>query len=187
MTPLEEVKRYNIIYADPPWPYKVWSGKGKTAANYYDLMTVEEICSLPIQNIAADDCILFLWVIPPCLPSAFKVIEAWGFTYKTKAFNWVKRNKKSPSWFWGLGYWTRANTEDCLLATKGRPKRVSRSVHQVVDTPIEQHSKKPDEVRERIVQLCGDLPRIELFARQKTPGWDVWGNEVESDIALIPK
>lgn len=180
-------KKYNIIYADPPWTYRVWAGKGKTAANHYDLMTVEEICNLPIQNIAADDCVLFLWITPPCLPDAFKVIEAWGFTYKTKAFNWVKRNKKSPSWFWGLGYWTRANSEDCLLATKGRPKRVSRSVHQVVDTPIEQHSKKPDIVRERIVQLCGDLPRIELFARQKTPGWDVWGNEVESDIELIPK
>ena len=93
-------------------------------------------------------------------------------------FVWVKRNKKSPTFFTGLGYWTRSNPEYCLLATKGSPKRISKSVHSVIDTPLQQHSKKPDVVRDRIVELCGDLPRIELFARQKAEGWNAWGNQV---------
>ena len=107
-----------------------------------------------------------------------QTIKEWGFEYKTCAFSWVKKNKKSDSLFWGLGYWTRANNEICLLATKGKPKRVSKAVHQVVLDKIREHSRKPDCVRDRIVDLCGDLPRIELFARQKADGWDAWGNEV---------
>lgn len=148
-------------------------------------MGMADICALPVADIAAPDCALFMWVTFPTLPDAFKVLEAWGFTYKTVAFVWVKRNKKSPSWFWGLGHWTRANAEMCLLATRGKPKRISAAVHQIIDSPIEEHSKKPDETRNRIVELVGDLPRIELFARQTAPGWDVWGNEVHSDIALL--
>lgn len=148
-------------------------------------MGMADICALPVADIAAPDCALFMWVTFPTLPDAFKVLEAWGFTYKTVAFVWVKRNKKSPSWFWGLGHWTRANAEMCLLATRGKPKRISAAVHQIIDSPIEEHSKKPDETRTRIVELVGDLPRIELFARQTAPGWDVWGNEVHSDIALL--
>jgi len=148
-------------------------------------MNTENICALPVAEIAAKDCILFLWATFPNLPEAFEVIKAWGFTYKTVAFVWVKRNKKSLSWFWGLGYWTRANAEICLLATKGKPQRYSRKVHQIIDTPIQEHSKKPPEARDKIIELAGDLPRIELFARIKTPGWDVWGNEVNSDIALL--
>jgi len=100
---------------------------------------------------------------------------------------WVKRNKKSPTWFWGMGRWTRANAELCLLATHGKPKRINAGVHSVIDTPIEAHSKKPDEARKRIVKLCGDLPRIELFARQKTEGWDVWGNEIESTNKILER
>ena len=148
-------------------------------------MGMADICALPVADIAAPDCALFMWVTFPTLPDAFKVLEAWGFTYKTVAFVWVKRNKKSPSWFWGLGHWTRANAEMCLLATRGKPKRISAAVHQIIDSPIEEHSKKPDETRTSIVELVGDLPRIELFARQTAPGWDVWGNEVHSDIALL--
>ena len=110
--------------------------------------------------------------------AALKVIKEWGFEYKTCGFSWVKKNKKADSLFWGMGYYTRSNNEICLLATKGKPKRVSSGVHQVVIDKIREHSRKPDCVRDRIVKLCGDLPRIELFARQKTPGWDVWGNEV---------
>ena len=112
-------------------------------------------------------------------------MEAWGFSYKTVAFTWVKENWKSPGLFWGLGYWTRANAEVCLLATRGSPKRQSAAVHQVILSPVEQHSKKPDAVRERIVTLMGDVPRVELFAQQETLGWDVWGNEVSScpDVA----
>lgn len=115
------------------------------------------------------------------LKEAIELIEAWGFTYKTIAFNWIKQNKKSPSLFWGLGNWTRSNSEICLLATKGNPKRVSAAVHSVVMTPIQRHSQKPDEVRDRIVELMGDLPRIELFARETAPGWDAWGNEVPQE------
>ena len=133
---------------------------------------------MPVQDISGDNCILFLWVTMPQLPNAFEVINSWGFKYKTVGFTWVKKNKKQDSWFWGMGNWTRANAEICLLATKGNPKRVNAGVHSVIDTPVEEHSKKPDTVRDRIVTLCGDLPRIELFARQKTQGWDVWGNEV---------
>lgn len=147
-------------------------------------MSTDEICALQVANISAENSVLFLWATFPNLQEAFRVIEAWGFSYRTVAFVWVKRNKKAVSWFMGLGYWTRANAEICLLATKGKPKRISKSVRQIIDAPIEYHSKKPDETRERIVELMGDLPRIELFARQKTDGWDVWGNEVESDIKL---
>lgn len=114
----------------------------------------------------------------PKLNECWGVIEKWGFTYKTCAFNWVKKNKKADSWFWGMGRWTRANAELCLLSTKGKPKRINAGVHSVIDTLIEKHSKKPDEARRRIVELLGDLPRIELFARKKTDGWDVWGDEV---------
>lgn len=181
------MKKYNIIYADPPWNFKTYSAKGKehkSADAHYQCMNIDDIYNLPIDKIAADDCILFLWVTFPLLNEGLKTIEQWGFTYKTVGFNWVKKNKKSDSLFWGLGFWTRSNSELCLIATKGSPKRISAGVHSVVISPIEEHSKKPQEVRERIVQLVGDLPRVELFARQKTDGWDVWGNEVESDIDL---
>jgi N6-adenosine-specific RNA methylase IME4 len=141
-------------------------------------MTIDDIKKLPIKDIADDNCILFMWVTYPLLKEGIETIESWNFNYKTCGFSWIKKNKKADSLFWGLGYWTRANNEICLLATKGKPKRVSKSVHQVVMDKIREHSRKPDCVRDRIVELCGDLPRIELFAREKTPGWDVWGNEV---------
>jgi N6-adenosine-specific RNA methylase IME4 len=178
--------KYNIIYADPPWSYKVWSkkGMGRSAESHYPTMNKLDIQSLPIQNIAADDCVLFLWVTSPCLLEGIELIKAWGFEYKTIAFTWIKQNKKSPSLFWGMGYWTRANSELCLLATRGNPKRIDAGVHSVIMTPIEEHSKKPAEARKRIVYLMGDIPRIELFARTKTDGWDAWGNEIESDIYL---
>ena len=141
-------------------------------------MKIEDIYNLPVGNISDKDCVLFLWVTYPLLKEGIKTIEEWGFTYKTCGFSWIKKNKKSDSLFWGLGYWTRANNEICLLATKGKPKRVSKSVHQVVMSKIQRHSQKPDIVKDRIVELCGDVPRIELFARQETEGWDVWGNEI---------
>ena len=175
-------KKYNIIYADPPWTFKTYSAKGKekkSAENHYQCMTKQDIQKLPIKNITADDCVLLLWVTFPCLEEGLELIRKWGFTYKTCGFTWVKRNKKSDSYFWGLGYWTRANVELCLLATKGKPKRVSKSVHQVCDARIMEHSRKPTEIRDRIVQLCGDVPRIELFARQHADGWDCWGNETD--------
>ena len=147
-------------------------------------MKLSDICALPVASLTDKDCALFMWVTFPNLKEAFEVISAWGFEYKTVAFVWCKKNKIVDSWFTGLGYWTRANAEICLLATKGKPKRVSKSVRQIIDTPIERHSKKPDEIRERIVELMGDLPRVELFARQPTLGWDIWGNEVEPTVEL---
>jgi len=164
----------------------VWSqkGLGRSAEHHYPTMSLSEICALSVAEIAANDSVLFLWATYPNLREAFAVIDAWGFKYKTVAFTWVKRNKRSPSWFVGLGHWTRANAEICLLATKGSPRRISKSVQQVIDTPIERHSKKPDVVRERIVELMGNVPRIELFARKVPEGWDVFGNEVESDVLL---
>lgn len=133
---------------------------------------------MPIKDISEDNCILFLWVTMPKLNECFKVIESWGFKYKTCAFVWVKNNKKSNSFFMGMGSWTRSNAELCLIATKGKPKRISASVRSVINTPIEYHSKKPDIVRDKITELCGDLPRIELFARQEIKGWDCFGNEI---------
>lgn len=173
-------KKYNIIYADPPWSFEHYSdkGKGKSPDNYYKCQSLQDIKNLPISEIADDNCILFMWVTYPFLEKGLDVIKAWGFQYKTVGFTWVKRNKKADSWFWGMGYWTRSNAEICIIATQGTITRQSSSVHQIIDTPIEEHSKKPDVTRERIVELCGDLPRIELFARQKNEGWDVWGNEV---------
>ena len=129
-------------------------------------MSIDELCALPVAELAAKDSALFMWATFPQLPEALRLIRAWGFTYKSVAFVWLKKNKKADSWFYGLGFWTRANAEVCLLA------------------PIEAHSKKPDETREKIVSLMGDRPRVELFARQSPPGWDVWGNEVEPTAGL---
>ena len=150
-------------------------------------MSIESISALPVSSLTDNDAILFLWVTLPLLPEALNVIRAWGFIYKTAAFVWIKQNKKSASLFWGLGHWTRANAEICLLATKGHPKRFSAKVHQVIISPVEEHSKKPDVIREKIVELAGNLPRVELFARQATPGWDVWGNEVTCTTGLTER
>lgn len=174
-------KKYNIIYADPAWTFKTYSEKGKqkkSAECHYSCMKLDDIYNLPIKDISSKNCVLFLWVTFPLLKEGLETINKWGFTYKTIGFNWVKTNKKSDSLFWGLGYWTRANSELCLIGTRGHPKRISKSVHSVVMSSIREHSRKPDEVRNKIVELCGDLPRIELFARQQVDGWDCWGNEV---------
>lgn len=176
-------KKYQSIYADPPWNYADQDCQG-TMANHYKGMALQDICNLPVKNISDKDCILFLWSTYPMYEEALQVIKAWGFRYRTLGFQWLKLNKKNFGWFYGLGRWTRGNTEPCLLATKGHPKRISPAVFQLIESPLMRHSQKPAEVRKRIIQLVGDLSRIELFARQKTEGWDVWGNEVESDIEL---
>jgi len=177
------VKKYNIIYADPPWQYDRGRCQGGVD-KCYPTMTPDELCQLPVQGICDDNAILFLWATFPKLPEALRVIKAWGFQYKSVAFVWLKQNKCGEGWYYGLGFWTRGNAEICLLATKGKPKRASNRVHQFIISPLRGHSRKPDETREKIVQLMGDLPRVELFARQKTEGWDVWGNEVDPDIQL---
>lgn len=168
-------KKYNIIYADPPWRY--WESGNKNQSEHYSTMTIEDICNLPIKDIAANDSVLFLWVTYPILDSAFKVIESWGFKYSTAAFVWVKKNKTADTPFFGCGAWTRANSELCLLATRGSVQRLDATISQVIESPIEEHSKKPDVVRELIERLVGKLPRVELFCRHPADGWDVWGNE----------
>lgn len=179
------MKKYKIIYADPPWSYKDKALAGNRGAGCkYDVMDTQDISKLPVGGVADDDCVLFMWVTMPKLNECFELIKSWGFEYKTVAFTWVKLNKNSGTPFMGMGRWTRANAEICLLATKGKPSRINAGVHSVVMTPIEAHSKKPQEVRDRIVKLMGDIPRIELFARNQTEGWDIWGNEVISDIEL---
>ena len=178
------IQKYQVIYADPPWDYQQCRLSG-SAKKHYPTMRIEELCALPVAEIADRDCALFLWATFPQLPEALRLIQAWGFVYKTVAFVWLKQNRKALTWFYALGFWTRSNAEICLLATKGHPKRQSAGIHQLVISPVERHSKKPDEVREKIVELMGDVPRIELFARQQTPGWDVWGNEVENSTVLL--
>lgn len=150
-------------------------------------MSIAEIKALPVAALAAPDCALFLWITFPMLQESWGVMEAWGFTFKTVAFVWIKQNRKSDTLFTGMGYWTWANAEICLLATRGHPKRQAKDVQQVMVSRIEEHSKKPAEARRRIERLMGDVPRIELFARQVTPGWDVWGNEVPCDVNLSPQ
>ena len=172
-------KKYNVIYADPPWSFKTYSNKGKDRSpeKHYNVMSFKDICNMPVNNIANDNAVLLMWVIDPLLDKAFEVINAWGFKYKTVAFTWAKTNKKSDGFFTGLGYWTRGNPEMCLLATKGRPKRIHKDVAQLVVAPRGRHSEKPL-LHGEIERLC-EGPYIELFARKKTRDhWDFWGNEV---------
>jgi len=173
-------KKYNVIYADPPWTFKTFSDKGKDRSpeNHYNVMSLQDICNLPVNNIANDDSVLLMWVVDPLLDKAFKVIEAWGFKYKTVGFTWAKTNKKSMGFFTGLGYWTRGNPEMCLLATKGKPKRISKSVPQLVVEQRREHSRKPDIMYNHIENLL-EGPYIELFARTQRSGWDSWGNQTD--------
>lgn len=171
--------RFNVLYADPPW--RLGSGKGCPP---YPTMTTKDICALPVECLAAPDCVLFLWAVYSHLPDALAVIRGWGFSYKTCAFTWVKRTPLDTGFFLGRGYWTHSNPEPCLLATRGKPKRFGTGIPNLVVSPRREHSRKPDEVRDRIVTLCGDVPRAELFARQKVAGWSAWGNEVDGDFLL---
>jgi N6-adenosine-specific RNA methylase IME4 len=172
-------KKYKIIYADPPWSYRDKALAGNRGAGCkYQVQEKDWLRKLPVQLLAEDDCVLFLWVTMPLLDEGLELIKSWGFEYKTVAFTWVKKNKKADSWFFGMGNWTRSNAELCLIGKKGKIKRQSASISSIIDTPIQEHSKKPDCTREKIISLMGDISRIELFARQRTDGWDVWGNEV---------
>lgn len=174
---------YDIILADPPWQFSRSRGKG-VAADQYPTMPLAELRCLPIKEQASDNCCLFLWGCWALLPEALELIKAWGFTYKCAPFVWVKTNAPGLGMAFGLGSYTRTNTEVVLLGTRGKPKRVNASVPQVLHSPLRGHSRKPGEIHERIVALMGDLPRLELFARRPYPGWDVWGNEVASTIEI---
>lgn len=173
--------KYAAILADPPWLFGTWGlhPSGRSAEKHYPTRGVEWIESLAVADIAADNCVLFLWACWPNLSDALRVIEAWGFTYKTLAFSWTKVLAEDPRHpRMGLGYWTRANTEPCLLATKGHPKRIHADVGQVIAAPIREHSRKPDETHSRIERLVAG-PYLELFARAPRDGWTVWGNETD--------
>lgn len=178
-------KRYSVIYADPPWAYRQCGKTEKsrgTAAKHYNTMTTDDICNLPVPSICTPDAACFMWATFPNIGEAIQVMESWGFKYVTAAFVWVKKYAKSGKNFWGMGAYTRANAEVCLLGIapgfKAGEKVISHKVHQIIEAPYEGHSKKPDIVRDKIVELLGDIPRIELFARQRAEGWDSWGDEV---------
>jgi N6-adenosine-specific RNA methylase IME4 len=172
-----------VLFGDPPWPFATYSakGKGRSQESFYDTMPIADIAALPVREMATDDSVLLLWVTKPILQQAFAVIEAWGFQYRTVAFTWVKLTRSSngteedPSkmrFHFGLGFWTRANPEQCLLATRGNPKRINHDVAELIIGPVREHSRKPGEVYDRVERLVAG-PYCELFARQHRPGWDV--------------
>jgi N6-adenosine-specific RNA methylase IME4 len=176
-------KKYSVIYADPPWAFETFSvnGHGRSAEAHYDCMSMENIKRLPVSEIAEKDAILLLWARDPMIPHALELIKDWGFEFKTVGFYWAKLNKSAPSFciseddfFTGLGFWTRGNVEQCLLATRGKPARKSKAVRKLVISPRREHSRKPDEVYGRIETLV-DGPYLELFSRTDRPGWDSWG------------
>jgi N6-adenosine-specific RNA methylase IME4 len=186
MSGLEPAKKYGVIYADPPWSFKNYSekGTGRNPVAHYACMDLKQIAAMDIGQFAAKDCVLFLWAVDPLLPKAFELIEAWGFEYKTVAFYWAKTNKRANlsalsanDFFTGLGYWTRANIEQCLLATRGKPPRMAKDVRRLIVSPRREHSRKPDETYKRIERLAKG-PYLELFSRQSRPGWDAAGEEL---------
>lgn len=188
------MKKYNIIYADPAWSYYNDSTAKKDCTTIkgmrrppYSVMSSKEIMDLNVKDITDDNCVLFIWTTDYHLEKCMQVINAWGFTYKTVGFAWAKKTKKgNPVCFMGA-YTMKSGIELCLLATKGKSahKLVKKhNVRALVESQREQHSKKPNEIRNRIVELLGDIPRVELFAREKTDGWDIWGNELNNDIDI---
>ncbi len=173
--------RYGAIIADPPWQFINWSakGEGRSPSQHYDCMTLDEIKALPVGQLAAPHCVLFLWVVDPMIKQGLEVMEAWGFTHKTVGFYWAKTTLDGAGFPMSTGYWTRANPEQAFLGTIGKPKRRSAGVRRLIVAPRREHSRKPDEVHERVEKLV-DGPYLELFARTSSrPGWDFWGAETE--------
>jgi N6-adenosine-specific RNA methylase IME4 len=188
---------YAAILADPAWRFRTWDQRtaipltrssGCTDISavpvHYRTMSIEEICALPVGELAAPDCSLFLWATWPNLLDALRVIEAWGFEYKTCAFDWMKAHASQLELFiddieplMGMGYWTRANSEPCLLATRGHPKRLAADVRQGIIEPKREHSRKPDCVRARIERLVAG-PYLDLFSRTDRENWTCWGDEI---------
>lgn len=162
-------KKYNVIYADPPWRYS--DRKCNACAFHYDTMTLQEIKDLPVPQLCEKDCVLFLCTTYPMLKEAIQVIEAWGFKYKTIAFQWIKLNKSGKGYFFGLGRWTRGNTEPCLLAVKGKPSRKDNSVSQLIMEPLGVHSEKPAVTRDRIKACWGGSGERYRTFRPYYSGW----------------
>ncbi len=195
--PFGDLKRghYGAILADPPWPFATWSHVGlagdagqanrkqRSRAAPYATMDHNDINGLPVDQLAAPDCVLFLWVVQTQLPQAITLVEKWGFEFKTCAFAWFKGEGLSlfpddVKLKMGCGYWTRAQFEQCWLATRGKPKRLNADVRQGIIAPRREHSRKPDGIHERIERLVAG-PYCELFARQKRRDWDCWGNQTD--------
>lgn len=172
-------KKYNVIYADPPWKYANGGVPSGGVDAQYQTMKIDDIKSMDIRSISENDCILFLWATFPMLKQALDVIQSWGFKYKTLGFSWLKLNKDGSPFF-GIGYYTRSNQQVCLIATRGKAHSLvkSKSLSSFVSTQRTRHSQKPQVFKDKIVQLVGDIPRIQLFARKRTNGWDCWGNQV---------
>lgn len=175
-------KKYNIIYADPAWQFdnkNTGGSMNSSAESQYDVMSIEGLMELPVADIAADDCTLIMWWVGAMPQEAIDLVHAWGFTIKNmNGFVWRKLTKNNKPFF-GMGFRTRAGSESAIIAVKGNPAVESHSVRAVREAPVGRHSEKPAEFRDDIVELCGDLPRIELFSRQRVPGWDAWGNQIE--------
>jgi N6-adenosine-specific RNA methylase IME4 len=170
-------KRYGAILSDPPWHWRARSAKGtgRGAVAHYSVMDFNDLAAMDVAKYAADDCVLFLWATDPMLPKAMELIERWGFVYKTVGFYWAKTTK-TGSFHTGMGYWSRANVEQCLLATRGKPKRLAKDVRRLLVAPRQEHSRKPAEVRDRIVRLVGG-PYLEMFSRESALGWDSLGDQ----------
>jgi N6-adenosine-specific RNA methylase IME4 len=175
---------YDVILADPPWHFETWGEGDRNVTKYYPIMETGEIGKMIVP--AADNSVLFLWACWPKLYDAMQVIEAWGFTYKTVGWVWVKANRNGFGFFTGMGYYTRANTEPCLIATRGKPPRVSdKGIQSLIYSPVREHSRKPDEQYKKIEALYPSMRYLEMFARRSRPGWDVFGNQVENSISLV--
>lgn len=170
---------FHTILADPPWTFRAWSarGDGRSAIQHYPTMSLLDIQALPVTSMAAPDFVIFLWATDPMLPQALATMAAWGFTYKTVGFHWAKTCRRSDRFHTGLGYWTRANPELCLLGTRGHPHRAARDVPRLLVAPVQEHSRKPEAIQDRIERLVPG-PYCELFARRQRPGWTCWGNEI---------
>ena len=172
---------YGAILTDPPWGFLTYSKRHTTphrcAEDHYTTMTPGELRELPVADLAAKDCALFMWVVDSHLDEAIALGTAWGFAYKTRAFVWVKTTNSGLPKI-GMGYWTRKQTEECLLFTRGKPKRLDKGVRQLITAPRREHSRKPDEQYERIERLVTG-PYAELFARTSRPNWAAWGNQVD--------
>lgn len=182
---------FGAILADPPWSFASWShkGQGRSSIAHYPTMDWGAVAKLPVSELAADDCCLFLWVVQSQLPEACEVVKGWGFRFKSVAFAWLKGDSlpmfpDDVATQMGMGMWTRAEFEQCWLGTKGKPKRLDAGVRQVLIDKRREHSRKPDGIHQRIERLVAG-PYLELFARQKRPGWTVWGNQTDKFAEAI--
>lgn len=176
-------KKYTVIYADPPWAFrnkKTGGSMTSGASQKYPTLSPNSIYNLEVPHICADNSILFMWWVASMPEEALSVVRRWGFELKTMTgFVWNKLSPTGNRPHFGMGYYTRAGVECCLIATRGKPQIISHSVRSVLTSPVLEHSKKPDVFADSITDLCGYVPRIELFARDQKPFWDVWGNQVK--------